>query len=194
MLRLKERTGGLLLADDIMNTPEETLYEAKVSKKRLADLSRLCVSLPFYGEWRVMQGHDGQFTHKDAWRYAWDFVIDGESGLQYDEDGSKLSDYYCFGKPVTAPFDAVVESVVESVADNEPGCDNLLQNWGNYVLLRNGELYSLICHLKRGSVKCVAGQTVLRGEVIGLCGNSGYSLYPHLHFQIQKSPFVEMLL
>lgn len=190
MLRLKERTAGLLLAEDIMNTPEETLYEANVSKKRLADLSRCCVSLPFFGEWRVMQGHDGQFTHKDAWRYAWDFVIDGESGLQYDEDGSKLSDYYCFGKPVTAPFDAVVESVVESVADNEPGCDNILQNWGNYVMLRNGELYSLVCHLKRGSVKCAAGQTVLRGEVIGLCGNSGHSLYPHLHFQIQKSPFV----
>jgi murein DD-endopeptidase MepM/ murein hydrolase activator NlpD len=32
------------------------------------------------------------------------------------------------------------------------------------------------------------GDLVHRGAVLGLCGNSGHSTEPHLHFQLQDGP------
>jgi hypothetical protein len=37
------------------------------------------------------------------------------------------------------------------------------------------------------------GDSVKEGDVIGRCGNSGRSPYPHLHFQVQKTPYIGSL-
>lgn len=60
---------------------------------------------------------------------------------------------------------------------------------GNYVLIlhESGE-YSLLAHLKKGSVQVRPGQRVRSGEVVGECGNSGHSTEPHLHFQFLDRP------
>jgi hypothetical protein len=42
--------------------------------------------------------------------------------------------------------------------------------------------------LKPGSIKVKAGAQVKEGEIIAMCGNSGRSPYPHLHFQLQETP------
>jgi len=36
-----------------------------------------------------------------------------------------------------------------------------------------------------GSIEVRAGDQVRRGQRIGLCGHSGHSTEPHLHFQVQ---------
>ena len=46
--------------------------------------------------------------------------------------------------------------------------------------------YSLLAHLKPGSICVRTGQQVNLGEKIGECGNSGNTSEPHLHFQIQS--------
>ena len=35
------------------------------------------------------------------------------------------------------------------------------------------------------------GQRVGKGQVVGLCGNSGTSSEPHLHYHLQNTPIVE---
>jgi murein DD-endopeptidase MepM/ murein hydrolase activator NlpD len=42
--------------------------------------------------------------------------------------------------------------------------------------------------MRRGSVRVRPGQRVRRGTVLGVCGNSGNSSEPHLHFHLQDSP------
>ena len=42
--------------------------------------------------------------------------------------------------------------------------------------------YSLLAHLKPGSICVRTGQQVNLGEKIGECGNSGNTSEPHLHF------------
>ncbi|HEV3112867.1 MAG TPA: M23 family metallopeptidase [Candidatus Binataceae bacterium] len=42
--------------------------------------------------------------------------------------------------------------------------------------------------MKPGSVKVHAGQTVTAGQVLGLVGNSGNTIAPHLHFQLMNGP------
>jgi hypothetical protein len=41
-----------------------------------------------------------------------------------------------------------------------------------------------------GSIKVKPGDRLKEGDIIGNCGNSGRSPYPHLHFQLQATPYI----
>ncbi|MGZ3883036.1 MAG: M23 family metallopeptidase [Bacteroidia bacterium] len=149
------------------------------------------VQLPFYSEWSVSQGHAGKITHKDDWQYAWDFVVTDEDKHTFRFPGKQLSDFYCYNLPVLAPAEGVVVTLLDDVDDNAVGNVNLSDNWGNTIIIRHTELlYSKISHIKKGSFKVKVGDRVKKGEVIALCGNSGRSPEPHVHFQLQASAFI----
>jgi murein DD-endopeptidase MepM/ murein hydrolase activator NlpD len=68
--------------------------------------------------------------------------------------------------------------VVDGVKDNVPG---------NTVILKTANnKYLLFAHLKQHSIVVKQSQKVKQGQLLGLCGNSGYSSEPHLHFHIQN--------
>lgn len=56
---------------------------------------------------------------------------------------------------------------------------------GNHVILRldDGRCHVALCHLQRGSLRVHMGQSVVRGEPLACCGNSGNSTEPHVHLQ-----------
>jgi len=58
------------------------------------------------------------------------------------------------------------------------------------IIKHNDYLFSKLCHLKFQSIKVKTGNNVKKSQIIGLCGNSGRSPYPHLHFQFQSKPYV----
>ncbi|MCK4751430.1 MAG: M23 family metallopeptidase, partial [Bacteroidales bacterium] len=100
-------------------------------------------------------------------------------------------DYHCFDKLVLAPADGSVELILDRIPDNVVGEVNLNDNWGNTVIIKHDEhLYSSLSHLKEGSIKVKAGESIKAGDEIGRCGNSGRSPYPHLHFQVQETPYI----
>ncbi|MCA1756638.1 MAG: urea transporter [Bacteroidales bacterium] len=172
------------------NSPERNLY-SYVNELYRFRYGVTPVKLPFFGVWEVSQGYEGEYTHKGDWKYAWDFVITDSKGLQFKGEGLELSDYYCFDKPVIAVADGVVEYVENGIKDNITGEVNLVKNWGNTVIIKHADyLYSKISHLRAGSVTVNEGDKVVQGEVIGHCGNSGRSPYPHLHFQMQATPWI----
>lgn len=173
------------------NSPEKNLYTFSNFIKRFGKNSPIPIYLPFFGEWTVTQGHNGEYTHKDNWRHAWDFEIKDEEGNTYKNEGDFPEDYYCFDKNILAPASGVVAEVIRDVEDNLIGTRNLEKNWGNTVVIKHGEfLYSKLSHLKKGSITLKPGDAVEKGQVIGKCGNSGNSPYPHLHFQLQSSPYI----
>lgn len=53
---------------------------------------------------------------------------------------------------------------------------------GNAVMIRSGQWTFCYLHLSQVLVK--PGQTVYRGQVLGLTGSTGRSTGPHLHFQV----------
>lgn len=172
-------------------SPEKNLYSHLNFKNRFGKSFYFPLVLPFWGEWKVTQGHNGKFTHQGDWRHAWDFEIVNDKGESHDGDGNSREDYFGFNKPVIAPADGWVEETVDDVEENEIGKVDLEHNWGNTIILRHADqLYSKLSHLKKGSIKVAPGESVKKGQVLANCGNSGRSPVPHLHFQVQSTPYI----
>ena len=167
--------------------PEDALTAHLMRVRRFGDFAWLPFRLPFRGTWTVTQGHDGAHTHKGAWRFAFDFEVTGSDGKLYEGTGTQLSDFRCYGLPVLAAGTGTVEQIVDGVADNPVGGVNSRENWGNTVVIAHGvNLYSVYSHLRAGSIPLKTGDRVKAGAEVGRCGNSGRSLTPHLHFQVQR--------
>ena len=199
VLLLRARVGGgsypvgLVLTSVQRYSPERNLYAYATDKLRLAHQGAVALTLPFLGAWRCTQAYtDGSGpTHLGDWGQALDFVIADADGQTYHGSGLALSDYYAYNKPVLAPADGVVEEVIQHIDDNAIGTVNLVQNWGNTVVLRHAPgLYTQLSHLRAHSVPVKPGEQVRRGDIIGTCGSSGRSPEPHLHFQVQATPYV----
>ena len=142
--------------------------------------------LPFSGRWTVYQGFDGKWTHKGAWKYAYDFLIEDDRGRTHQNQGDLIEDYFCYGKPILAPVSGTVVDASDCLKDNPPGEVDKNSNWGNYILLYSPYGYYVeISHLKHASLKVKNGDSVKAGEVIAACGNSGHSAQPHIHMQVQ---------
>jgi hypothetical protein len=152
--------------------------------------TRTPLVLPFMGDWHVSWGGRtvGQNRHAVApdQRFAYDF-LKLEDGSFRDE-GDKNELFLCFGAPIYAPAVGTVVDLADGVPDNKPGDMDKSRPPGNYVVLDhgNGE-YSFLAHLKKGSLAVQPGQNVEAGTLLGLCGNSGNSSEPHLHFHLQDS-------
>lgn len=147
--------------------------------------------LPFNEAWTVFWGGDTEeqnyhVNHK-AQKNAFDFIITDDEGKSYKTDGKSNDDYYAFGKDLIAPCDAQVVLVVDGIKDNKPGMMNPLYVPGNTVILKtsNNE-YLLFAHFKQNTIAVKQGDQVKQGQLLGLCGNSGNSSEPHLHFHLQN--------
>jgi hypothetical protein len=170
----------------------------------------LDLAYPFRGRWLVQNSPADRVpshgTRLFATAYAIDFVPVDERGR-----GARLSlaailrpeppeSFPGFGRRLTAPAPGVVVAVHDDEPDHVafrgiPSIRYALTQrrrvaggWlglaGNHVVieLRTGELVAL-CHLQRGSNRVSVGQSVVVGDEIGRCGNSGNSTEPHVHVQ-----------
>jgi hypothetical protein len=174
----------------IKHTPEETL-DLYLSNKRRYKGEERTIMLPFSGKWTVYQGFNGKWTHKGSWKYAYDFVITDEDGSTYKSDGFKPEDYFCYRKPVLSPVSGRVVKVIKNIPDNPIGEVNKIHNWGNLVIIKcESQYYVEISHFAEDSIKVEEGNWVERGNLLGHCGNSGYSPQPHIHVQVQETDTV----
>lgn len=147
--------------------------------------------LPFHGRWFTYWGGTNELVNYhyayENQRYAFDFII-LEQGISSKGDPLLNQSYFAYGKPILAPYAGRIVRVEDSIPDNSPvGVRNEEQPAGNYVEIDHGHHeYSLLAHLKYHSITIGPGDYVRAGDLIGLCGNSGNSSEPHLHFQVSN--------
>jgi hypothetical protein len=154
------------------------------------------LSLPFKGKWLVFWGGDTKELnlHHDApgQRFAFDFLGIDEQGKTRKSEAQVNEDYFAFGREVLAPADGNVTDVINGVRDNVPGSMNPSSALGNAVFIQHRENeVSVLAHLKLDSIKVKVGDKVKKGQIIGLCGNSGNSSEPHLHYHLQNTPVIQ---
>ncbi len=86
------------------------------------------------------------------------------------------------GMDFTAPTGTEVYATGDGVVVD---VDHSKRGYGNTIIVDHGFGYkTLYAHLSQTLVS--VGKKVKRGEVIGLVGNTGMSLAPHLHYEVRK--------
>jgi murein DD-endopeptidase MepM/ murein hydrolase activator NlpD len=88
------------------------------------------------------------------------------------------------GSKICAARDGVV---IAAKADSDVGGlkDEYLSQ-GNHIIIRHSDgSTAMYWHLQKDGVLVNEGDTVKQGQHIGYSGNTGYTAFPHLHFQVQ---------
>lgn len=170
----------------------------------------LTVLAPVTGRWSALNSpatkvpSHGLHAYGQTW--AIDIVHEPEDGARPEfGHGPAMAppeDYPAFGEPVLAMVDGEVVAASDGQRDHrsrsslgaavyltleamvrELGGPRFIV--GNHVTIRTDEgTYALVAHLQRGSARVAVGDTVVAGQQIGACGNSGNTSEPHVHAQL----------
>lgn len=170
----------------------------------------LALMLPLAGKVWVWDGHDLLAHHRrwdysnpdivgfgfssNAMRYSYDLVrVDGD-GRRVIGDPARNENHLSFGLPVRVPAAGTVVEIENGQTDDgkfDPATfrDHPNLVLGNHVVIRHGDgLFSILGHLKQGSVTVKVGDAVTAGQTVAAVGNSGTSMFPHLHYQLMDGP------
>lgn len=180
--------------------------------------NKTSVILPLRGKIFVWEGHDFYSHHlrvplgdsnvqqkgiiANSNNFASDFIYVDEAGRAFRDDPRKLENWYGYGKPVYAPGAGVVLASANDIPENwfenaqataighpKLPADKDPKDIGNFVLIdhEDGE-YSLLVHMKPGSVLVRSGDRVKQGQKVGDIGFAGDSIFPHLHYSLLSGP------
>lgn len=79
-------------------------------------------------------------------------------------------------------FGCVKNDPIYSVLDGKVILSQFHVLYGNYVKIQHGDKVTLYAHMTKSIVK--VGDTIKQGKQIGMCGTTGNSTGPHLHFEV----------
>lgn len=108
----------------------------------------------------VHQGYNGTFSHQNE--NSLDFTMPEGTEILAAREGK----------------------VIDAVQSNNSGCPSVnCANQANYIsILHSDGTIAQYFHLKQNGVKVKIGDTVNKGDIIGLSGNTGWTNGHHLHF------------
>jgi murein DD-endopeptidase MepM/ murein hydrolase activator NlpD len=110
----------------------------------------------------MVQGYFSSFTHKE--RAALDFKM---------KRGSKIC----------AAREGVVIRIKED--GDRGGLKRKYRAYGNYIIIQHADSSRAgYWHIQKDGALVNVGDTVKKGQAIALCGKTGYSFMPHLHFLV----------
>lgn len=192
---------------------QRTQYRVPVTVRPAVYETETDLIIPLAGRVLVRDGHDFYSHHRRASlnhplaelfgietnssRYAYDLSIVDAQGELHRGSGERLEEWYGWGTPVYASGSGTVVAVVDTVSDNplqngqvvvpNPMSYTKLDDFtGNNIAIDhgNGE-FSVIGHLKHGSVKVHLGDWVEQNQIVAEMGLSGSTSFPHVHYQLQ---------
>jgi murein DD-endopeptidase MepM/ murein hydrolase activator NlpD len=144
-------------------------FEWTVGDKDAVHDDSYVYALPYASgrSYRVVQGYGSRFSHTGLEAFAIDFDMPE-------------------GTSVHAARPGVVARVEESHSKGcwEDGCGR----YANFIVILHddgttGEYY----HLQKDGALVDVGDHVVRGQEIGLSGNTGHTTMPHLHFAVYRA-------
>ncbi|MFJ4650749.1 M23 family metallopeptidase [Nocardia sp. NPDC088792] len=169
------------------------------------------IAPPFTGLWKAHNSPaDNVPSHGTPWggqSYAIDLTVVSDRAPRFGLWRLHApAEFPSFGQPILAPADGTVVTTVDHCRDHHARtsllgllyfvlCEQFVRSCGpdsfafgnNLVLELSDGTYARLCHLQQGSLLVRPGDLVRTGQPLALCGNSGRSTEPHLHFQLMNS-------
>jgi hypothetical protein len=185
-----------------------------LSDPEVLDLeSAIAVAFPLRGAWTAFNTPGERIpshgTDYFGQRYAFDFTQIDPHTQRVSPHGfwrhvlgvEKARACFAWAQAVAAPFHGRVIGAGDGWEDRQrlslipdmvrafvfpklPSAQDYRPLVGNYLLIEGRDGIALLAHLKRGSLLAGVGDMVRTGQTLGLIGNSGNSLMPHLHFHM----------
>ena len=200
--------------------PDDCDFRGQLTVSPRTYKDKTALILPLRGKIFIWEGHDLYAHHlrvplgdpkvqalgiaANSNEFASDFIYLDAQGREYHDDPRRLDNWYGYGQPIYAPGAGVVLATANDVPENwfedanatkigypKLPADKDPKDIGNFVLLdhQNGE-YSLLIHMKPGSVIVSRGDRVPQGQLVGRIGFAGDSIFPHLHYSLMDGPEV----
>ena len=131
------------------------------------DRNKVSLILPFREEWFVGEGGKTATrnlhlrTERPEGKCSIDFIIYDTSRYAFKGRGLRNEDYYCYEKEILCPGDSTVVAAIDGVPDNQPGMANSSSASGNTIVLKHSpNEFSVLAHLRRGSIKSEARRSI----------------------------------
>ena len=141
---------------------QHSIHDLKSGKFK--EDSSYIYDLPFENNKKVflIQAYDSKMSHKGE--YALDFKVKKKTKICAARDGVVISTRGDSNKGGLQPG---------NISD------------GNHISIRHADgSVAHYWHLIKNGALVKVGDTVMKGQLIGLSGNTGYSAFPHLHFEV----------
>ncbi len=153
------------LATPFLTLAQDQYSVNDLKNGKFKDDSSYVYTLPFKHKKKIflVQGYESMFSHK------------GERALDFKvKNGTKIC----------AARSGIVTAVRKDSDKGGLKQENLSD--GNYIFIQHGDgSVANYWHFKKEGVLVNVGDTIKTGQVIGMSGNTGYSAFPHLHFEVQ---------
>lgn len=89
------------------------------------------------------------------------------------------------GSKICAAREGIVTATKED--SDVGGLKDEYYNEGNHIIItHNDGSIAMYWHLQKNDVLVNIGDTITKGQLIAYSGNTGYTAFPHLHFQVQN--------
>lgn len=109
-----------------------------------------------------------------------DFRVSSEFGVRSNPFGRRNYEMHN-GIDFVAPYGTPIHATANGTVTRAQNIGGL----GKHVIIDHGYNYeTLYAHMSE--LKVTEGQTIRRGEIVGLLGNTGRSSGPHLHYEVHR--------
>jgi murein DD-endopeptidase MepM/ murein hydrolase activator NlpD len=154
----------LLLIISCVGISQQQYSIRDLKEGKFIDDSSYVYSLPFENKKKVflIQAYDSKMSHKGE--LALDFKVKKKTKICAARDGVVIGAREDSDKGGLKP---------ENMSD------------GNYISIQHYDgSIAHYWHLLKDGVMVNVGDSITKGQLIGLSGNTGYSAFPHLHFEV----------
>ena len=167
---------SLALKDDVSNADVKMTFEQFYALRDQAMSGRVTralqggLSSSFLGDWTQLADAPSLWP------------VEGKVGSSFGEREDPINGEGAFhpGMDIEAPYG----TPVRAAADGDVTGENMGSGYGRHVVLDHGhDLITLYGHLS--AVAVIAGQHVIRGQIIGYVGQTGRATGPHLHYEVR---------
>lgn len=151
--------------------PDRQIHDLKTGRMR--DDTSYLYQLPYKkgNRYLFIQGANSKMSHQNE--LSFDFKMKQGSSICAAREGK----------------------VIATKADSDHGGmkEEYLAD-GNHIIIQHADgSIAQYWHLKKDGVLVKIGDKVEKGQAIGLSGNTGYTAFPHLHFQVIDAAGREIL-